>query len=625
MSFMFNPHPYDDPNAVNKLKLGVETVHSIVSGTKESIGYISNLLSKKLNENPKKNVIIALDGYTSAQFDQTVNLISQYLGLKSIKVTTYNFAELLKPSAQLDKELSENLPVDKEKDPVLLYGKLFKGTYEELMDNQKMEILENKLKSLRGDTSGYGEVIVVYGCGCAIARFRQVYDYILYYDVTPKKAILRAKSGLYTNLGDTVAKPIKAMLRRCYYVDFEIAGHLRWDLLLNNAIDFYIASDDPNNLKLIPRESFDTIMSALAKQPFRCKPVYIEGIWGGHYVKKLRNLPGTMKNCAWVFDLIPLEVSIVVETGELNLEFPFFTFVQKEGESLMGIECVNKFHGYFPIRFNYDDTFHSSGNMSIQVHSGHQYNIDNFGEYGRQDESYYIVATGRGAKTYVGFTEEGDPEEFMREAKRSEKDYKPVDYEKYVNFVNSEPGVQVMLPAGTIHSSGRNQVILEIGSLSIGSYTYKLYDYLRADLDGIPRPIHTWHGDRVLCKERTTSWVKNNIVQQPRLVRKGSDWAEYIVGEHDLLYFSLRRLEFKKTIEDNTNGKFHVLSLVDGEKVMVQSFDNPELNYTQNYLDVVVVPANMGHYLVRNLGNQPVCIHKTMLKDDFIDDGIPDN
>lgn len=26
MSFMFNPHPYDDPKAVNKLKLRVETV-----------------------------------------------------------------------------------------------------------------------------------------------------------------------------------------------------------------------------------------------------------------------------------------------------------------------------------------------------------------------------------------------------------------------------------------------------------------------------------------------------------------------------------------------------------------------------------------------------------------------
>jgi mannose-6-phosphate isomerase class I len=182
-----------------------------------------------------------------------------------------------------------------------------------------------------------------------------------------------------------------------------------------------------------------------------------------------------------------------------------------------------------------------------------------------------------------------------------------------------------MLPAGTIHSSGRDQLILEIGSLTVGSYTYKLYDYLRADLDGKPRPIHTWHGDRVLAKNRNASWVKENIVQDPRLVRKGETWAEYIVGEHDLLYFSLRRLEFENEIEDNTNGKFHVLSLVDGEKVMVQSLDNPELSYTQEYLDVVVVPANMGRYVIKNLGNQPVCIHKTMLKDGFVDESIPGN
>ncbi len=179
-----------------------------------------------------------------------------------------------------------------------------------------------------------------------------------------------------------------------------------------------------------------------------------------------------------------------------------------------------------------------------------------------------------------------------------------------------------MLPEGTIHSSGRNQVILEIGSLSIGSYTYKMYDYLRADLDGKPRPIHSYHGEKVLRKDYTTSWVKENLIQEPRLVRSGEDWAEYIVGEHDLLYISLRRLEFEKTIEGDTEGKFHVLSLVDGEKVRVQSLDNPELSYNQNYLDVVVVPANMGRYLITNLGNQPVCVHKTMLKDGFTNDRI---
>ena len=58
---------------------------------------------------------------------------------------------------------------------------------------------------------------------------------------------------------------------------------------------------------------------------------------------------------------------------------------------------------------------------------------------------------------------------------------------KTANPISAKPGLQVMLPAGTIHSSGRNQVILEIGSLTIGSYTYKMYDYLRLDFDGKQR------------------------------------------------------------------------------------------------------------------------------------------
>ena len=129
--------------------------------------------------------------------------------------------------------------------------------------------------------------------------------------------------------------------------------------------------------------------------------------------------------------------------------------------------------------------------MSIQVHSGAKYNQEHFGELGRQDESYYVVVAGQDAKTFVGFRDDADTEQFIRDIKLADTEYKPVDYLKYVSCEDSKPGLQVMLPAGTIHSSGRNQVVLEIGSLTIGSYTYKLYDYLRADLDGKPRPIHT--------------------------------------------------------------------------------------------------------------------------------------
>ena len=623
MSFMLNPYPYDDPTAVNRPKLTEETIQSIISGTKESAGYLSDLFIEKLKKSQKKNIIIALEGYISAEFEQSVNLISQNLGLKSIPIFTYNVAELFKPSAQLDEELVENLPTDKVKDPVLLYGKLFAGHYEDLMDADKLKAFENKLKALKTEPVDGVRVILVFGCGCTIKALRTLYDFICYFDVIPKEVMLRARKGAFKNIGDDVAKPIKSLLRRLYYVDFEVALELRKELINSNAIDFYIASTEPDNLKLVPWKSFDSIMSSLVHYPMRCKPVYLEGVWGGYYIQKLRNLPDSMKNCAWVFDLIPMEVSIVVEAGKQKLEFPFFTFVQKEGTSLMGKECVEKFGGYFPIRFNYDDSYHSSGNMSIQVHSGHQYNVENYNELGRQDESYYIVATGHGAKTFVGFNEAADPDEFIREVKKSEKEYTPVDYKKYINHIQSIPGIQVMLPAGTIHSSGQNQVILEIGSLTVGSYTYKMYDYLRADLDGNPRPIHTYHGEKVLRKERNTNWVNKNLVKEPQLLRNGEGWAEYVIGQSDLMYFCMRRLEFLNEIEDDTQGKFHVLTLVDGKHVSVQSLDHPELSYTQNYLDVVVVPANVGRYVVKNLGDQPVCIHKTMLKDGFNEEIVP--
>lgn len=619
---MFNPHPYDDPTAVNRPKLSDKTINSIIKGTKESAAYISKLLSEKAASKTGA-MVVAFDGYVGAEWEQTVNLLSQALKLQKVKVSVYNIADTYKSSAELDELFEENLKEDLDKDPVLLFGKLFNGGYEDIIDNKKIVDLEGSLKSaVEGSEK---EVIIVYGCGAAIKALRSLYDLIFYFDVTPKEVILRAKKGKFANLGDTIARPIKAMLRRCYYVDFELAGHLRWEMIKNDEIDYYIASNDLDNIQLIPKVSFAEITSALVKTPFRCRPVYIEGVWGGHYIKSLRNLPDNMINAAWVFDLIPLEVSIVVEAGKQLIEMPYFTFVQKEGVQLMGQECVDKFGGYFPIRFNYDDSYHSSGNMSIQLHSGHKYNVENYGEHGRQDESYYIVATGHGAKTYIGFNEDIDPDDFVAEAKKSEKEFTPVDYQKYINHIDSVPGTQVMLPAGTIHSSGRNQVILEIGSLTIGSYTYKMYDYLRADLDGKPRPIHTYHGENVLAKDRKTNWVKDNLVQDPQLVRNGEGWAEYIVGEHELLYISLRRFEFEKEIEDDTNGKFHVLTLVDGEKVKVQSLDNPELSYTQNYLDVVVVPANMGRYVVKNLGNQPVCIHKTMLKDGFVNDSVSDN
>jgi mannose-6-phosphate isomerase class I len=177
--------------------------------------------------------------------------------------------------------------------------------------------------------------------------------------------------------------------------------------------------------------------------------------------------------------------------------------------------------------------------------------------------------------------------------------------------------MQFMIPAGTIHASGRNQVILEIGSLTIGSYTYKMYDYMRKDLDGNLRPIHTYHGDKVLRRDFKESWVMPNLVQSPKTIREGDGYKEVIVGQHELLYFSLRNLIFSKRITDETTDRFHVLVLVDGEKVLVRSLKAPDHFFEQNYLDMVIIPAAFGPYEIVNMGVGVVTIHKTLLKDGY--------
>ena len=91
-------------------------------------------------------------------------------------------------------------------------------------------------------------------------------------------------------------------------------------------------------------------------------------------------------------------------------------------------------------------------------------------------------------------------------------------------------------------------------------------------------------------------------------------FEEYIVGEDPLVYYSTRQLRFEKKAEDDTTGKFHVLALVDGEKVIVRSKKDPDLCYTMNFLDLVVVPADMGEYEIVNLSNQPVVVYKVLVR-----------
>ena len=594
MSFMFHPYPYVDHQAVNTITgRGVVPLKGTIPAAKK----IASLLKEGKN--------VAIDAYPGADVDALVNVIRQQLG--GAAVCYVNADCLLKDPDEINELLKPYLPEDKEIDPVLLYGRRYKGGYEGLQKESAILKLKERLKKEKA--------LLVYGRGSMTKALRDEYDIRVWMDITPRTAALNFKYGRSRNLGAKDDLPYGLLMRRNYYVDFEIGVDVRWNLIRDGKMDYYITADVPQDMQTVSFADLMILFEELCQRPFRCRPVYLEGVWGGFYFTKLRNLPKEMRNCAWIFDMIPMEVSIVAKMGDNEFEAPFFTFIQAMGEKLLGAQAMKQFGGYFPVRFNYDDTYHSNGNMSVQCHPDEAYVVANHGELGRQDESYYVCVTAQGAKTFLGFREENSCAEFFEEARRAEKTHELIDYEKYINSVPSVPGTQLMIPAGTVHASGRNQVILEIGSLTVGSYTYKLYDYQRIDpQSGLPRPIHLKMGSQVIHGERTSQWVKDNLVNHGRLVRQGDRWKEVVVGEHDLLYFSLRNLIFWEKIEDDTDGMFHVLALVDGEKVKVTSQEDPEKYYIMNSLDIVVVPASLGKYTIENLGVGSVTVHKTMLK-----------
>ncbi len=220
MSFMYNPFPYDDPRPVNRPHIPAEVVESVVCGSLNSAKSLAARVESLRNANPGKSVILAFDGYATAEWQEMINLLSQQLAGKGILLEQKNYLDNLKEEEEINNMIDPLLEWDREKDPTLLYGKIFRGGYEALLDPDKTEAFRSELRKIREGNEG--KVVVVYGNGCLIPANMQLFDLKLYFDVTPKESILRIRRGQYVNLGQKEARPANQIIRRCYYADFEI-------------------------------------------------------------------------------------------------------------------------------------------------------------------------------------------------------------------------------------------------------------------------------------------------------------------------------------------------------------------------------------------------------------------
>lgn len=607
----------EDESTFNHPQIPQKQDDSVVVGIEDVCKYVQNLVVKKMDSS-RKNCLLAIDGHPGVEFQNIVEGIAKSLMGQNLYVEIVGFDTYYKSSSEIEEIIKPLLTWDAS------FGRVFDGDLEDFLDKVNLRTLKRKMRTLRREehktSRSPPEVLICFGCGAANEDLRSLYDFVLYIDLTREEFINRArKDGIIFLISPNafegmsqvadVGLPLH-LFKLSNYVYYPVLEKYKQRLLPN--INFYIDGNIRDKPKLVTQHMFDRILSLTAQYPVRLKPLYIPSPWGGQWIKEIRKLPEAMVNCAWSFEAVTLDMSLRIAVGKTFLEIPFLTFLLKESKRVMGSSATKRFNHFFPIRVHYDDSM-EGGNMALQVHPPTSYVKKNFNEEIGQDESYYIVLTGEGSKVYLGLKEGVDKEEFYEEARKAEKQGVTLDYDKYVNSISTKPGDFFLIPSGTVHASGRNQVVLEIGN-NYG-YTFHIYDYLRPDLSGGLRPIHLNHAFKVIKSNRTASWVKQHLRQEARLVRSGEDWSEYLVGELEEIYYVAYRLEFEREIEDNTRGSFHILTLIEGDEVVIRSKEHPERQKNLVFSETVIVPACIGRYSIINLANSQCKVLKVLLRE----------
>ncbi len=472
-------------------------------------------------------------------------------------------------------------------DPV--FGRIFEGKLADLFTD-----LEHS------DLGSEDAVVVVFGPGSALVE----HDVLWYADRPKWQSLAAVRRGEAGNLGQPPGEP--GSEQRLLFVDWPVLDRHKQGLL--PGLDLYVDLSDPALPRSLDGGTLRRTLHELAGKPLRTRPTFFPGPWGGQWLREELGISTDAPNLAWSYELITPESGILLGDDD-PLEVGFELLMAAEGERVLGAELSARFGVSFPIRLDYLDTF-GGGHLSIQCHPSETYMRKTFGLPYTQHETYYVVDTKPGAGIFLGLREDADLEAFRAEATRAEDPGHELDPGRYLQ---THPAVQhrlYLIPAGTPHASGADNLVLEISATPY-LYTLRFYDWLRRDLSGELRPVHLDHAFSNLDPSRSGAAVRRDLIPEPKPIREGVGWVELELGRLPDLFFAVHRLDFDDAIEDETAGCFHVLNLVAGEQVDIESGAGE--THGLAYAETIVIPASVGGYRVRRVRGGPCKVVKAFV------------
>ena len=537
----------------------------------------------------KKTVII--DGYAGIFWNTIKTALNECFSEQDLTVNWVETCNYLKPQQEIATLIEPFLGT-----PDAVWGT--KCTLL-LHDLYQLDNLTGQLPMEAADLN------IVIGCGAVLSGWDAP---VIYVDLPKNELQFRMRAGVITNLGAYEVSEPFSMYKRFYFVDWVLLNNHKKQIL--NKINVIADGQWPEDINWMYKADLADGLNRLSQSVIRVRPWFEPGAWGGHWIREhIKNINKDVVNYAWSFELIVPENGLIFESDGYLLEVSFDFLMFNNQQEVLGAHA-QKFGDEFPIRFDFLDTY-DGGNLSIQCHPSLKYIQDNFGETITQDETYYILDCKDKAQVYLGFQNNIQPAEFKSALEASQRDNKEVEITNYVQAHAAKKHDLFLIPNGTVHSAGANNLVLEISATPY-IFTFKMYDWLRLDLDGNPRPINIEHAFNNLNFERKGEKVRAELISKQEIIEQGADWELVHVPTHQEHFYDVHRIEFDKDITVETHNQCHVMMLVEGSAITIKTANGTEQTFA--YAETFVVPAAAQSYTLTNLGNTRAKVIKAFLK-----------
>ncbi len=433
---------------------------------------------------------------------------------------------------------------------------------------------------------------LVYGVGAGLVASG---DTLVYCDLARWEIELRYRAGMPNFRAHNEGEDSLRKIKRGYFVEWRVADKRKMEVF--DRVDYFLDSNVAGNPKLVSGTALRDGLRQMTGTPFRLVPYFDPGVWGGQWMKEVCGLDPAADNYAWSFDGVPEENSLYLRFGDVRVEVPAQDLVLWQPVALLGMKNYCRFGAEFPIRFDFLDTM-GGQNLSLQVHPLTEYIRSHFGMTYTQDESYYILDAGEGGGVFLGLKDGVDKDAFEHDLRWAQEGGPSFPAEKYVNCFPAKKHDHFLIPAGTLHCSAANVMVLEISATPY-NFTFKMWDWDRLGLDGLPRPIHIDDGLANIQWDRTTDWVRDNLVNAIEVIHDGEDYREEHTGLHELEFIETRRFTSRGVTEHDATEGFHMLNLVDGTSAVVESPAGAFEPFVVHYAETFIVPAAAGRYTIR--------------------------